>query len=314
MKKDNINYFAVGSFVLAMLVLLLFSLYKITGKGVTTDEYYVNYRDVTGIHEGSTVTYGGFEIGKVNYIQPERVDNETHYRLTLGVRKNWPIPADSSAQIVAPSVLAENQINIREGKSKKLLLPGATITGIASADLMAIMSQLSGEFQELSNGDIRPLIQKLGHYLNNLGEDLNQSIPEITKSTSTLLTTLNDSAIRLNKLLRPENQRQLDRLFVNANEMSESLLTLTQHLNSTGVQVEKLLTNSNKLLDENSGDIRQAVIDLQMTLDVVSQNINSIVHNMAASSRNMNEFTHELRRNPSVLINSKPAIDKAEEH
>ncbi|MCW9024045.1 MAG: MlaD family protein [Gammaproteobacteria bacterium] len=313
MQKDNINYLAVGSFVLAMLLLLLFSLYKITGKGTATDKYYVSYTEVAGIHNGSTVTYGGFEIGKVMDVTPERVKNETRYRLTLGVRKGWPIPSDSTAQIVAPSVLAEKQIDIREGNSNKLLSAGATIKGLPSADIMAIISRLSGEFEELSAGNIQPLITKLNNYLGGIGDDLNQNIPKITQSTNTLLTTLNDSALRLNEILRPENQQRLDTLFVNANEMSESLITLTQHLNATGIQVKHLLKNSNKLVDDNSGDIRQAVTDLRTTLDVLSQNINMIVHNMATTSRNMNEFTHELRRNPSALINSKPATDAAKE-
>ncbi|MDH5571518.1 MAG: MlaD family protein [Gammaproteobacteria bacterium] len=313
MHKDNINYLAVGSFVLAMLILLMVSLYHITGKGVDTDKYYVVYHNVTGINEGSAVTYGGFEVGKILEVIPQRANNETSYRLTLGVRSGWPIPEDSTAQIVSPSILAEKQIDIKEGKSNTLLQSEGMIKGIPAIDMMAIMNMVSGEFNDIAEGNIRPLINKIASYLDNIGNDLNNNVPKITENTAQLLATLNQSALRLNEILSQDNQQQFNNLLVNTHDMSESLLTLTQHLNKTGDQVDRLLTNSNAMLDDNGADIRHAVIDLHKTLDVLSGSINSIVHNLDATSRNMNEFTRELRRNPSVLISSKPATDSSQE-
>ncbi len=312
MKKDHINYFAVGSFVLAMLVLLIASLLYISGQGDATDTYHVSYADISGIHNGTTVTYGGYKIGKIENVEPVRNAEGTRYHITLAVRNGWTIPSDSSAQIASPGILAEKTIEIREGKSKTMLSPGDEIKGLPAIDMMAMLNRLSGEFEELADGDIRPLISKLSHYLNNIGGDLNQKIPDITKGADVLLASLNESAVRLNKLINSENRQHLHSLFKNANEMSESLITLTRHLNNTGEKVDHLLSQSHRLLDDNSGDIRQAVIDMRESLEILSQNMNAIVHNMNASARNMNEFTHELRRNPSIIINSKPPAETKE--
>ena len=312
MKKDHINYFAVGSFTLAMLVLLISSLLYISGQGDATDTYYVSYTDISGIHDGTTVTYGGYKIGKIERVEPVRNETETRYQITLSIRNGWAIPSDSTAQIVSPGILAEKTIEIHEGKNKTMLSPGDIIRGLPAIDMMAMMNRLSGEFEELAEGDIRPLIGKLSHYLNEIGEDLNHKIPHITENTSTLLVTLNESAVRLNELINSENRQHLHSLFKNANEMSESLITLTRHLNNTGEKVDHLLNQSHQMLDDNGGDIRQAVIDMRKSLEILSQSMNSIVHNMNASARNMNEFTRELRRNPSVIISSKPPIEKKE--
>jgi len=51
MKKDHINYFAVGSFMLAMFALLIGSLMYISGQGDATDTYHVSYTNIAGIHK-----------------------------------------------------------------------------------------------------------------------------------------------------------------------------------------------------------------------------------------------------------------------
>ena len=312
MKQDNINYLAVGGFVLGMLVLLIASLLYISGQGDATDIYHVSYTDIAGIHDGTTVTYGGYKIGKIESVEPLRAEGETRYHVTLAIRAGWQIPDDSTAQIVSPGILAEKTIEIHEGDSRRMLRPGDTIRGLPAVDMMAMMNRLSGEFEELADGDIRPLIQRLGRHLNGIGDALDRDIPRITESTRTLLDRLNASAEQLNGLLDKNNRQHLSSLFRNANEMSVSLKQLTQRLNETGDKVDHLLNQSHKLLDDNDADIRQAVLDMRRSLDILARNMNAIVHNLASSSRNMNEFTRELRRNPSTLINSKPPADNKE--
>ncbi len=312
MKKDHINYVAVGSFVLAMLALLIASLLYISGQGDATDTYYVSYTNISGIHDGTTVTYGGYKIGKIENVRPLRGEKGTRYRVTLAVHDGWTIPSDSTAQITSPGILAEKTIEIREGKSTTLLSPGDEIRSLPAIDMMAAMNRLSGEFVDLAEGDIRPLINRLSHYLDSIGGDLNHKIPHITKNTLTLLATLNKTAVNLNELVNADSRRHLHSLFKNTNKMSQSLLILSQHMNDTGNRVDRLLSRSQQLLDDNSGDIRQAVVDMRRSLQTLSHSMDAIVHNMNASARNMNEFSRELRRNPSLIINSKPPSNAQE--
>ena len=63
MKRDNVNYLLVGSFVLLMAGVLLYALYRITGHSAKGDLYVTHFSNVAGIKEGSLVTYEGFEVG-----------------------------------------------------------------------------------------------------------------------------------------------------------------------------------------------------------------------------------------------------------
>ncbi|MEP6939123.1 MAG: MlaD family protein, partial [Rudaea sp.] len=109
MKRDNINYVLVGTVVAAALVLLIVVLAVITGRGGASSSYVVHYRNVTGLRYGAPVFYQGYRIGQVSEIDPERhlpakpaVDKSsdkaaldasgTRYKVTLAVRRDWPIP------------------------------------------------------------------------------------------------------------------------------------------------------------------------------------------------------------------------------
>ena len=56
------------------------------------------------------------------------------------------------------------------------------------------------------------------------------------------------------------------------------------------------------LVDENRPDVRQAVSDMQTALAVLADHMSAITRNLEATMRNMNEFSAQIRRDPSRLI------------
>lgn len=313
MKQENINYIAVGSFVLLMILLLLYSLFRITGQSANKDIYYVEYHNVTGVQPGTTVTYSGYPVGTVLEIEPVRKNGQTRYQLALGIESDWPIPANSTARIVMPGILTEKQINISEGDSAELLQPGDTLHSLATVDLMALMNVMAGEFQDISDESLKPMIDNISKHLDTIGNEFSTNIPRMTHDARELISNLNQSSQQLRDLLNEENQQRLSSLFSNADEMTQSLNSLTASLDQASNRLDDLLRNSNRMLHENNQDIRHAVLDLRRSLDVVSQSIDSIVHNVATTSRNMNELSRELRANPGLLLNGKPPEDNAKE-
>lgn len=313
MKQEQINYIAVGSFVLLMLVALIYSLYRITGQSANKDLYYVHYNNVTGIKEGSTVTYAGYPVGTVLDIEPVRQDGQTRYQLELGIQADWPIPDDSTARIVMPGLLTEKQINISEGSSPNLHAPGATLRSLASVDLMALLNVMAGEFQDISDESLKPMIDNISRHLDKVGVEINKQVPQIAQDAGQLINNLTATSEQLRKLLNEQNQARLSNLFANAETMAHSLSQLTTSLDKASTQIEELLTNSNRMLKDNTQDIRQAVLDLRRSLDVVSQSIDGIVHDVSMTSRNMNELSRELRANPGLLLSGKPPADQAKE-
>ena len=97
MKRDNVNYLWVGSFVLLMAVVLLYALYRITGQSGQGDVYYTRFPNVAGIKTGTVVTYEGFEVGNVVQLEPVVSEGRTAFRVTLNLRKPLKMPSDRRA-------------------------------------------------------------------------------------------------------------------------------------------------------------------------------------------------------------------------
>lgn len=302
MKRDNINYTLVGSFVLAMLVLLFFTLLKITGHSGNLDNYYLELDNITDINPGTAVTYAGYRVGTLTDIEPVRRDHRTVYRLTLGIKKDWRIPADSYARVITPNVLANKQIDITEGRQTNMLQPGDRIAGRASADIMTALTEVGGDLHDLSEQAIKPMLQ-------TLNKGLVETLPLLINDTTQLLKNLNQSAEQLNQVLGKDNQQHISQLLSNANEVTAQLTIMSRQVNGASTELEQLLKESRSLVSDNSADINHAVADLHTAVEKISGNIESIMYNMDATSRNMNEFSRRLRENPGVLLNSTAPQD-----
>lgn len=304
MKKESINYFTVGLFVLFAMIVLMVSLYKITGRSTDVDNYYIEMENVSGIRDGSPVTYAGYEIGQIVDIDPRRENGQTLYRLEIIVKSGWQIPGDSTAQVVSPSMLGDKKIDISEGKSRQFLKPGDVIPGFGATDVFQIADELSKEFRNLTEQGIKPL-------LNTINKEITAAVPEMARQTTELLTRLNSSSERLLRLLETADAGRMNKIVGNAEQMTGNLLTVSTRLNEASSRIDEVLKSTTNMMDQNSQDLRSAVLDLRTTMGVVSENINGIVYNLDASSRNMNEFTRQLRDNPGVLLNSKAPQDSA---
>lgn len=304
MKQDHINYFAVGLFVLASLLVLMVVMYRITGRSTNVDEYFVELHNVSGIRTGSPVTYAGFEIGQLANIIPVRNHGKTLYRLQLLVKSGWPIPKDSSATIVTPGLLAEKQVDISEGKSQTFLRPGATIAGVEAADMFKLVSDMSAQFQQLSDQGLRPLFDTINH-------EITTTVPALTKQTAQLLKQLNASADHLLALMETADDKRINAIMTNTETMTGNLLKVSDRLSQASAQVDNLLQTTASLMNENNKDLRQAVLDLRTSMGVVATNINSVVDHIDATARNMSEFSRQIRNNPGVILNGKPPKDAA---
>ena len=287
MKKDNLNYTLVGSFVVGVLLLLFYILFRITGHESGLQNYYVVFNKVAGIKEGASVTFSGYKIGQVEALIPVQENNHTVYKMQLLVKENWPIPEDSIAKIIMPGVIADKQIDITEGKSTTHLQPGDRIKSQASMDMMLVMQDIAQQLQSF--------------------------IPRATGDTEQLLSSLNNSARQLEKLMSEKNQQHVSNMFKNADVASYNLAKLAKGFDDVQLQLDTLLSRSNRLITDNETDLRESVIELRETMRLISSKMEPMLYNMDASSRNLNEFSRQIRHNPAAFISSKPPADSVEE-
>ena len=305
MKRDTINYVTVGAVVTLALVLLLVGLALITGSSGASTDYFVHYRNVTGLRYGAPVFYEGYRIGEVGAVEPERNASGTRYKVTLSVKRDWTIPNDSVAGLQSSGLLADMSIGIKEGSSKQVLAPGAEIKGAETADIFAAVGELAGQVSTLTRDQISPMIALLSKRVESITGSLDTSAPEILGQAQTLLGKLNGASDAIDDLLKPQNRAAVAGILGNVQGLSGELRETRKTLDQTVSELADIAR-------ENRGDIRGAVTDLATVMASLSSRMDVITHHLESATRNLDEFSREIRRNPGQLLRS-PEPDKLED-
>jgi phospholipid/cholesterol/gamma-HCH transport system substrate-binding protein len=287
MKRDNVNYLLVGSFVLLMAGVLLYALYRITGHSTKGDIYFTHFPNVAGIKNGAVVTYEGFEVGNVELIEPVARENRTWYRITLNLRKPVKIPADSRAVITTPGLLSAPLVEIKEGAGRDILATGADIPGGSSASLMETVAALATDLGMMTETSIKPMLALINQNMTPAMTDMRSTIDRI-----------NRTAGRVDTLFSDDNVKHWSRLLQNADGASANALKLSTDLSSVRNEVEGLVKDSRTIVSGSGKDLKESLRRVDATL-----------YQLESAGRNLNEFSRTIRENPAALINSRPPTD-----
>jgi phospholipid/cholesterol/gamma-HCH transport system substrate-binding protein len=306
-KRDATNYAMVGGFVVAMGAALLLAMFQLTGRGRPTDTYFAEFKNTAGIKQGSVVTFEGHEIGRVGEIGVDQAAGKTLYRLALKVQRGWRIPDDSTVRRTSSGMLAPMVVDIRAGESRTLLQPGATIAAEETPNMMDAIAQAAGRLSDITEHDIEPLVKRLSERVDRVGDRVESALPEALNDLNKTLAQVNNASRLLERALGEENQRHLSRALENADMTTENFLEISRDLKRTRASLDKLLHQSNALVDDNGRDIRASVQEIRQAL----RRIDGILHQFENTGRNMAEFSREIRENPSRLIQSSPPADKS---
>lgn len=305
MKRDNVNYVLVGVAVLVAFGLLLVTLFTITGRAGAVQRYAVEFANVSGLGYGAPVYYEGYRIGQVSEIEPRRQDGRTRYHLTLEIRQDWQIPADSIALRQANGLLADMTVAIREGQSEAMLAPGALIPSMEAGDVFSAMNDLATELTLLSQERLRPMVETLSTRLDSIAGTVDASAPALLGEAQRLLEQLNVAAGSANKVLDAPNRDAIA-------DILQDVRTVANELKTTRAEAESLLVELRATVAENRPALQQTVNDMERTVSAIAQRIDGITRHLEASSRNFDEFSREIRRSPNRLLFTPPA-DQVEE-
>lgn len=308
MRRDNINYAAVGIFVVLMLAALAGLLYVLTGGRGPTDPYLVYYSNVGGIEYGTPVYYEGYKIGQVEKITAllGKKTARVRYRLKISVKRDWPIRRDSIAAIAASGLLGDVSIQILQGSSPERLKPGDEIQGQEGTDVFSAFNELAMEVKALTQGSLKPLVEQLR---GTFGEGVTTAVQDL----NVLMKSLNRSAESLEQLLGPQNRQQFAQVLQSTNAAAQNIAQLSAELRQTRAQLDALVTQANSLVTENRPDINQSVRELRVSMQAVSERIDTIMEQLDATTRNMQEFSREIRNNPGRLLGGSNPEDKVEQ-
>ena len=64
-----------------------------------------------------------------------------------------------------------------------------------------------------------------------------------------------------------------------------------------------------EFVEENRGDLRQATRSLNLSLDTFADHAGAISRNLEETTRSMNEFSEQIRENPSLILRGRRAAE-----
>lgn len=324
MRNYFVNYTAVGVFVAAMIIALIWTLAQISGRTGPTDSYSIVMDAVTDIDYGTLVRYQGFKVGQVERIEPEWKDGKYVFRVMVSLEQGWKVPADSVARISASSFLAAKTVEIAGGKSDQLVAAGGEIIGGTPADAFSLMAQVAGQIGDLADGSLKPLIQDVDDIIKRIGSNTDQNLdelfkslqaiaadvhektPKITADISTFTTQMNATLLQADKLVDDRNVESVRTILANIEKASAQAQGAAEDIKAVSAKVQTLIDQLNAMVGDNRKNIDKSIANLEYILRSVSQNIDSITRNIDGTARNMSEFSRLIRQNPGLLLNGGP--------
>lgn len=293
MRDDRRNYIMVGIFVIAMIVGLVLWIGKISGRTGATDPYTIRYDAVLGVAEGTQIYFDGYPVGLIESIEAsDDPSDEKLFRLDVSIRRGWKIPDDSVAEITASSLLGAVIVNIRGGDSKTYLEPGDQIPSEEAANMLAVMTKAASELSDFVLETLKPQIE-------GIVADLNQTMDQV------------------NALLNPQNTGRVATILENLENVSREVDGLTDGLGGTRRQVDDVLAHVDRLLvqvadliEKNESDLSHSIVDLHESLEAVARHADAIASNLEMTTRNMDEFSQQIRQNPGVIVRGRSAAEE----
>jgi phospholipid/cholesterol/gamma-HCH transport system substrate-binding protein len=297
----------VGAFVLGCFSVLAFTvIYLINAQlGGHAVPYRTYLRYAGGLEPGTSVLFGGIDVGKVTAVRPAASD-PTKIEILLNVKENTPLNEKSVAKLGLVSVMSEEALSITTGSNDaKRLPPGSTIPSQEAASLDEITGKLAvvadnanglitevrGDLQGI-NGGARTLLANLNSVT---GRPNQQKIRAILDNVNTMLATE-----------RPKIDRLTDRL----NTLSQHADETVQNVNGTVTEVREPARKDLAELQDTLLQAKQLLADMQVLVRANDYKIDDTIDNLRTATENLDQLTQSVKQRPWSLVRIKQPKDR----
>ncbi len=238
------------------IVVLYFGLQFLKGLTVFSSDsnYYVKFKDISGLSASSPIYANGFRVGVVENIIYD-YEHQNDIVAVIGLDNQMRMPKGSRAEI-ASDLLGNIKLELVLGPNPAdLLSPGDTILGGPQLGAMALAAGMVPQIQAML-----PKLDSILASVNMLLADpaLKNSLHHIDQITGSLTTTSNElqaMASTLNKQM-PQLVKNADGMLANANDLTRNLNELD--LAATMAKVNNTLQNVEQMtakLNSNEGTL-----------------------------------------------------------
>lgn len=284
--------------VIGSLALLIWGYNFLKGKDLFSSNrtFYVNYDNVEGLNQASTVTINGMIVGKVNNIF---MNNEGTITVELSVNSPIEIPASTVAEIYSPGML--------DGKQVALIVDFSDGNLASSGDFLNSGVKI-GLLDGLS-GKADPIMVKLDSVLYNVNQlvvGLNNTLDDSLKAS------LQNSLAELNHTLKnttqittgfnrivADNEQKIGTIVSDFSETSGNLKQMSEELAQADLKatLDKFeetadnLSNMMAKIESGEGNLGKLIND------------DELYNNLEGTSKELNQLIEDIKLNPKRYLN-----------
>lgn len=298
MKKLFNKEFVIGLSVILALVILFFGIDYLKGINLFKpgNFYVATYKNVAGLEVAAPVSIDGYKVGQVRDIKFD-YDNPGNIEVLLALNKSLRIPEDSRA-VISTSLLNGAAVEIKLGKSPKMIEVGGTIKSETTPDMMASLSD-----------NLLPSVQGILPKVDSLLMNLNKLVsdPAMLKSIQSLdgiTQNIYSASESLDRLMR----RDMPTIAGSASKVANNLDTITTNLGALSAQLRQLPVASTM---DNVNEITANLAKFSDQLNNSNSSLGKIMNDPELYER-INKVTSDvdslildLQRNPKRYISIK---------
>lgn len=275
--ETRANYVAVGIFTLVALVMgfvLVYWFGRFDGRDQLVPLDVRVQGSVSGLGEGSLVTFNGIDVGRVSGLLLDATDPRFVIVNTM-VNKNTPVRADTRASIGIRGLSGGAYIQLEGGSPQELQLLQNPDRESSDAPM------ISGDPAALAD-----LVQRVNE-LANTTERVMQTVEEFVKTNSATVTRTLTNAETFSKALS-ENSGGVDEFLSSAGKVAESLTSLSNKLDGSVTRFEEILQAINpETVGATVNSVKNSAEQIEkLTTDAnaVLANVNRVVASVDAAS------------------------------
>lgn len=272
-------------------IILFFGMNFLKGLNLfsSTDDYYIEFKDISGLSSSSPIYADGYQVGTVKDVIYD-YSGEHPTRVLVSLDKAMRIPVGSSAEIES-DLMGNIKVNLLLANNpRERVMPGGTITGEVNSGALGKAAQMV------------PTIEKMLPKLDSILTSVNMLLadPAIAQSlhnVKTITDNLTTSSAELNTLMKQLN-RNVPTMLAKANGVLDNTNKLTGNLAqldlaTTKQQVDQTIANVQELtskLNSNNGTLGLLMNDA------------SLYHNLNSTMMSADSLLINLRQHPKRYV------------